>query len=112
MVLLDFSAAFDTVDRKILIDVLRDRFGIEQHELEGFRSLAARRHSRRRIIMIIALGQLFCNVPQGSRIGGQEFPVYTEVMAVTINSFNIGHHDSQLLTHIRVLQLFHNIVDY
>ena len=38
LVLLDLSSAFDAVDHEILIDVLRDRFGIEQHELEWFRS--------------------------------------------------------------------------
>ena len=38
LVLLDLSYAFDTVDHEILIDVLRDRFGIEQHEEEWFRS--------------------------------------------------------------------------
>ena len=50
LVLLDLSSAFDTVDHEILIDVLRDRFGIEQHEQEWFRSYhIARRHSRRQI---------------------------------------------------------------
>ena len=35
-VLLDLSAAFDTVDHGILMNVLRERFGIEHHELEWF----------------------------------------------------------------------------
>ena len=43
LVLLNLSSAFDTVDHEILIDVLRDRFGIEQHGLECFRSNHTRR---------------------------------------------------------------------
>ena len=38
LLLLDLSSAFDTVDHGILIIVIRDRFGIEQHELDWFRS--------------------------------------------------------------------------
>ena len=37
-VLLNLSAAFDTVDHGILMNVLRERFGIEQREQEWFES--------------------------------------------------------------------------
>ena len=105
LVLLDLGSAFDTVDHELLIDVLRDRFGIEQHELEWFRSYhTGRSPTFKAPNNSSGPVSLTCGVSQGSRIGTQEFTVYTEDMADTIDSFNIGHHfytdDSQLLTHM------------
>ena len=105
LVLLDFSSAFDTVDHKILIDVLRDWFGIEQRKLEWFCSYHTGR-SQTFEMPDNSSGpvSLACSVSQGSRIHPQKFAVYTEDMAHTIDSFNIGHHfsadDSQLFTHM------------
>ena len=38
LVLLDLSAAFDTVNHEVLMYILKDRFSIEHHELDWFRS--------------------------------------------------------------------------
>ena len=66
LVLLDLSAAFDTVDHNILIDVLWKRFGVQQHELNWFQSY----HSRRLQTFVVSDDKfvpvaLTCSVPQG-----------------------------------------------
>ena len=104
LVLLDLSSAFDTVDHEILINVLKDRFGIEQQELEWFRSYhTGRSQTSKTPNNISGPVSQTCSVPQGSMIDQQEFTVYTDDMADTIANFNIGHHfyadDSQLHTH-------------
>ena len=38
IVLLDYSAAFDTVDRGIAIDILQNKFGVMSSSLQWFRS--------------------------------------------------------------------------
>ena len=43
LVLLDLSAAFDTVDDGVLLDVLNLRFGIEDRALAWFRSYLSNR---------------------------------------------------------------------
>ena len=92
LVLLDHSA-FDTVNHELLIDVLRVRFGIEEHELEWFRSYHIGRSQIFKTTDSSSVPvSLTCSVPQGSRIGPHEFTVYTEDMADTIDSFHICHH--------------------
>ena len=103
LVLLDLRSAFDTVDHEILIDILRYRLGIEQQELEWFRSYyTGCTQTFKTPNKSSGPVSLTCSVLQGSRISPQEFTVYTEDMADTIDSINIGHHcyadDFQLLT--------------
>ena len=91
-VLLDLSSAFDPVDHEMLIDVLKDRFDIEHHELERFRSYqTGRSQTSKTPNDSSGPVSLTFSVPQGSMIGPYEFTVYTEDMADTIDSFNIGH---------------------
>ena len=99
------KAAFDTVDHGILMNVLRERFGIEHHEIEWFESY----HTDRTQIFKTPTStsspvKLTCSVPHGSRIGPQEFSIYTENIVGVINNFIINHHlyadDLQLLAHM------------
>ena len=102
LVLLDLSAAFDTVDHGILLEVLIERFGVENLELDLFRSY----HTGRTQTFTTpsdssASVALTCSVPQNSVIGPKKFTSYTEVIMEAIDRFIINHHlyadDSQLL---------------
>ena len=102
LVLLDLSAAFDTVDHSIMLQVPRDRFCVEGIALEWFESYLCDRtqtyqvkdqQSRPR--------KVDCGVPQGSVLGLQKFIAYTEVLAELIDEHCLNHHmyadDTQMI---------------
>lgn len=49
LVMLDLSAAFDTIDHNILIDILKKDFGIVDNALQWFRSYLA---NKRQLVVI------------------------------------------------------------
>ena len=107
LVLLDLSAAFDTVDHSILLEIFTEPFDVENLELDWFRSY----HTARTQTMTTPSGSsapvaLTCSVPQGSVIGSKEIIMYTEDIKETIDRFIINHHlyadDSQLLAHMKI----------
>ena len=105
--LLNISAAFDTVDHNILIDILSKRFGIQRHELDWFQSYyTGRSQTFSTSNDISGPVALTCSVPQGSVLGPKEFVVYTEDIVETVDKFAVNNHlyadDSQLLTHMRL----------
>ena len=67
LVLLDMSAAFDTVEHKILLTRLSERFGVKDHALEWISSYLS---ERKQFVVVngvhSAEQELVCNVPQGS----------------------------------------------
>lgn len=78
LVLLDLSAAFDTVDHTILLSRLKYKFGITQSALSWFNSYLSDRSQT------ISIGKvhsenfiLDCGVPQGSCLGPLHFIIYT-----------------------------------
>ena len=102
LVLLDLSAAFDTVDHPIMLQVLHDRFCVEDAALKWFESYLSDRtqtymvkdqQSRPRTVD--------CSVPQGSVLGPQKFNAYTEDLANLIDDHLLDHHmyadDTQLI---------------
>jgi len=102
LVLLDLSAAFDTVDHSTLIDVLHRSFAVDGQPLTWFKSYL----SDRTQTFSTASNQstplnVECSVPQGSVLGPLEFISYTENIREIFDSFKITHHlfadDKQLL---------------
>jgi hypothetical protein len=78
LVLLDLSAAFDTVDHPILFDILHDRFGVDGNALSWIKSYLTDRSQ------IIDLGSsaskarpITCGVPQGSVLGPRQYSFHT-----------------------------------
>jgi len=77
LVVLHFSAAFDTVNHNILITHLNEEFGICGVALEWFKSYLANRGQR--VSVDRSLSERFsldCGVPQGSRLGPLFFVIY------------------------------------
>jgi hypothetical protein len=100
--LLDLSAAFDTIDHKILIHRLQSWFGISSTALSWFTSYLGSRVFR------VAAGNdtasasfpLNCGVPQGSVLGSLLFILHTTPLSHLISNHDVNHHlyadDTQL----------------
>ena len=97
LILLDLSAAFDTVDHDILLDRLRVTFGVHNSALSWFRSyLAGRRQHVRCGGTHSAPIDIVCGVPQGSVLGPILFIIYTADLESIVTSIHKFADDSQL----------------
>ena len=77
LVLLDLSAAFDTIDHNILIRRLKDRYNIHGKALEWFKSYLSQRSQAVNINNVTsAKKDLKYGVPQGSKLGPILFNSY------------------------------------
>jgi exonuclease III len=102
LVMLDLSAAFDTVDHSILIQRLENWFGISGSALEWFRSYLL---SRTQSVCVQGSSsephELFCGVPQGSVLGPLLFTLYTTPLGSLFDRHSFNYHlyadDTQLL---------------
>jgi len=93
LVLLDLSAAFDTVDHDILLQRLRVTFGINdvahrwiRSYLSGWTQHVRRGHKKS------TLTRLVCGVPQGSVLGPILFVLYTVDLISLIESHGLSAH--------------------
>ena len=109
LVLLDFSAAFDTIDHRILLRRLESRFGIRGKALEWMESYVTGRHQA-----VLIDGYVSSHVPlrygvaQGSVLGPIVFTLYTSPLHDLIRAFGIDCHffsdDTQLYKSFRFLR--------
>ena len=93
LVLLDLSAAFDTVDHPILFEIHHDRFGVDGDALNWIKSYLTDRSK------IVYLGSsvsgarpIACGVPQGSVLASRQFISYIEEMASIFGKHDITLH--------------------
>ena len=102
LVLLDLSAAFDTVDHDILLSILANRFSIQGLALDWFRSYLANRTQTFALAGKHTVSySVDCSVPQGSVLGPLGFISYTEDIVDVIEWHSVLPHiyadDTQLL---------------
>ena len=105
LLLLDLSAAFDTVCHSILINQLEKRVGIKGKALGWFKSYL---ENRQQCVNINNTKSKSCalkfGVPQGSVLGPILFPLYTLPLADILKKHGISYHlyadDTQKYIHV------------
>ena len=101
LVLLDLSAAFDTIDHTILLSRLNKTFGISDKALSGVKSYLSDR-TQRVVINDISSpdSTMYYGVPQGSVLGPLLFTLYMTPLADIVSRYGLQYHfyadDSQL----------------
>ena len=100
VVLLDLSAAFDTVEHSVLLDTLQS-LGIDGSVLSWSESYLCDRSQQVTISGKKSEGRkLFCGVPQGSVLGPLLFTIYTSSLGKLLRDLDMPYHlyadDSQL----------------
>ena len=93
LVLLDISAAFDTIDHSILFNCLQHWYGIDGVVLKCVQSYLNSRKQRIKIDGLLSDAfQLPYGVPQGSVLGTLLFTLHTTPLSSVISKFNVTHH--------------------
>ncbi|KAK3878371.1 hypothetical protein Pcinc_016955 [Petrolisthes cinctipes] len=102
LVLLDLSAAFDTVDHNLLIENLYC-YCVRNGALLLLKSYLSDR-SQRVVVGNTISDPLLCGVPQGSVLGPVLFTVYTSSLSFLLDAHGVAHHlyadDTQLYVKI------------
>ena len=101
LLLLDMSAAFDTVDHELLLERMSKRYGVKGNALKWFRSYL---QDRKQFVMIDGIKSkvkdLRYGVPQGSVLGPILYLLYTSPIGDIIRWHGLDYHlyadDTQL----------------
>ena len=101
LVLLDLSAAFDTINTKGVVTTLQQLIGVEGTALAWFEDYLTKRTKRIRIGKTVSDSErLTRGVPQGSVLGSVLFTAYTLPIAALCREYNVKYHmyadDTQL----------------
>ena len=101
LVLLDLSAAFDTIDHTNLFFILEKYVGICGNALKLINSYFSNRTQRVQIDNVLSdFAYIMCGVPQGSVLGPVKFCLYVLPLSAILRYHNIGYHvhadDTQL----------------
>ena len=101
LLMLDLSAAFDTIDHDILLSRLCNVYGITGNALDWFRSYLTGRIQRVVIEDSVSVDQeLDFGVPQGSVLGPRIYCMYTKPVSDITQRHGLSHHsyadDTQL----------------
>ena len=92
LTLLDFSAAFDTIDYSVLLDSLSDWDGISGTALTWIHSFLIHRFQSIKIRKCFSKAvSLFCSVPQGSVLVPLLLTLYTTLVSSLIHSQKLDH---------------------
>ena len=93
LLLLDLSAAFNTVDHNVLFSRLKDMFGLSGRVLEWFRSYQEQHSQRVSVQGILSDIQfLLSGVPHGSVLCLLVFSVYTRPLGSTAQRYAVKYH--------------------
>jgi hypothetical protein len=89
VVMCDMSAAFDTVDHSILLNILSDHFAVSGIALRWFESFLTGRTQRVVVNESVSSStNLSYGVPQGSVLGPVLFNIYTHSLSNVFSNFN------------------------